>query len=79
MVKSFRDELTDHIIIYNEAHLRKILFEYISYYNNHRVHSAIDFNAPKRQICSQVYKFDPIKIVRKSILSGLITDFSLVA
>ena len=31
----------------NEAHLRKILSEYVAYYNCSRCHQSLDGNAPK--------------------------------
>ncbi len=76
MVKTFREELTDRCIIYNKRHLRKILSAYCIYYNQHRSHSSLEFNAPTKQI-SKNLSFVPSKVVRKKILNGSITDFSL--
>ena len=38
---SSRRELLDHVIIFNEGHLRRLLREYVSYYNAERVHTRL--------------------------------------
>ena len=40
-VGTLRRELLDHVVILHEAHLRRVLREYIEYYNRERVHSSI--------------------------------------
>jgi transposase InsO family protein len=40
-VGSIRRELLDHVVILNEDHLRRLLREYVDYYNNERVHTSI--------------------------------------
>ena len=40
-VGTVRRELLDHVIVLNEDHLRRLLREYIEYYNAERVHTAI--------------------------------------
>jgi hypothetical protein len=36
-----RRELLDHVVVLNEDHLRRLLREYIDYYNDERVHASI--------------------------------------
>ena len=43
---SIRRECTDHIIVWNERHLKKVLREYIDYYNNDRTHLGIKKESP---------------------------------
>ena len=43
---SVRRELLDHVIVMNEDHLRRLLREYIAYYNTERVHTSIS-DAPE--------------------------------
>lgn len=43
---SIRRECTDHIIVFNENHLRRILRSYIEYYNNDRTHLGLDKDTP---------------------------------
>jgi len=40
-VGSVRRELLDHVIVFNEDHLRRLLHEYMDYYNAERVHASI--------------------------------------
>ena len=40
-VGSCKRELIDHVIVFNEDHLRRLLREYVSYYNAERVHTVI--------------------------------------
>lgn len=46
VIGSMRRECLDHLIILNEQHLRRILREYVHYYNQSRPHLALDRNAP---------------------------------
>ena len=72
MVRTFREELTDRLLLYNQNDLENVLAEYVAYYNNARVHSGLDFDAPKTKFVGQ--KSDAI--VRTPVLDGLITDFA---
>ncbi|MDP6980412.1 MAG: integrase core domain-containing protein [Myxococcota bacterium] len=40
-VGSARRELLDHVIVLNEDHLRRLLREYVDYYNTDRVHTEL--------------------------------------
>jgi transposase InsO family protein len=40
-VGSCRRELLDHVILFNERHLRRLLRAYVTYYNTERVHSRL--------------------------------------
>jgi putative transposase len=40
-VGSCKREIADHVIVFNEDHLRRLLREYVSYYNAERVHTVI--------------------------------------
>jgi transposase InsO family protein len=41
VVGSVRRELLDHVVVLNEDHLRRLLREYIDYYNAERVHTSV--------------------------------------
>jgi len=41
VVGSVRRELLDHVVVLNEDHLRRLLREYVDYYNNERVHTSL--------------------------------------
>jgi transposase InsO family protein len=42
VVGSVRRELLDHVVVLNEDHLRRLLREYVDYYNAERVHTSIE-------------------------------------
>ena len=41
VVGSVRRELLDHVVVLSEDHLRRLLREYVDYYNAERVHTSI--------------------------------------
>jgi len=43
---SIRRECLDHLVVFDEAHLRRVLKNYASYYNEVRTHLSLDKNAP---------------------------------
>jgi len=46
LIGSVRRECLDHVIVLGEQHLKRILHEYIDYYNQARAHMSLDGNAP---------------------------------
>ena len=65
-IGSIRRECLDHMIVWSEAHLRRVLKEYTSYYNAARTHLGLQKDAPHRR---------PIerrgRIVTSDVLGGL--------
>jgi transposase InsO family protein len=49
-VGTVRRELLDHVVVLSEDHLRRLLQEYIAYYNAERVHSSLA-DAPHGRAC----------------------------
>ena len=45
-VRSVRTECVDHVFIFNERHLQKVLAEYVGYFNYWRPHRSIGQRAP---------------------------------
>jgi transposase InsO family protein len=43
---SIRRECLDHVIVFSEAHLRRVLKDYFEYYNQYRIHQGLDMDAP---------------------------------
>jgi class 3 adenylate cyclase len=69
-VRSVRSECLDHLIVFNEAHLRRVLFAYVTYYNRWRPYRSLGQAVPcgearplPRQACR--------KIVAEPVLGGL--------
>lgn len=48
-VGSCRRELLDHVIPLNEAHLRRLVREYIAYFHGDRIHDALNKDTPHRR------------------------------
>ena len=46
LIDTIRRECVDHLIVFGEAHLRRILREYAGYYNGMRTHRALNQDAP---------------------------------
>ena len=46
LIGSIRRECLDHVIVWGEAHLRRILKSYADYYNSVRTHRSLDKDAP---------------------------------
>ncbi len=44
---SIRRECLDQVIIFSEAHLRRVLKEYFEYYNHYRIHQSLEVDAPE--------------------------------
>ena len=50
MIGSLRRECREHFLILNEAHLRRLLRGYCSYYNTARPHQSLDNNSPQPRV-----------------------------
>jgi transposase InsO family protein len=46
LIGSIRRECLDHVVVFGEAHLRRILKAYAAYYNDIRTHLSLDKDAP---------------------------------
>ncbi len=68
-VGSVRGELLDHVVVLGEDHLRRLLREYVDYYNAERVHTSIG-DAPKGRAV-QPQPSDPAKVIGLPRVGGL--------
>ena len=66
VIGSIRRECLDHVIVFGEAHLRRILAAYAAYYNEIRTHLALDKDAPMSRPVQSIGR-----IAAKPILGGL--------
>ncbi|MGX9432333.1 integrase core domain-containing protein, partial [Bradyrhizobium sp. LeoA1S1] len=66
LIGSIRRECLDHIIVFGETHLRRILRSYARYYNDIRAHRSLDKDAP---VARPVQRTGSIK--SHAILGGL--------
>jgi transposase InsO family protein len=49
-VGSVRRELLDHVIVFDEKHLQRLLRAYVAYYNSERVHTSLGDSPDGRRI-----------------------------
>ena len=66
LIGSIRSECLDHIVVFGEAHLRRIAAAYTGYYNEFRTHLSLDKDAPSHR---------PIDGSASSLLSRSSADF----
>ena len=66
LIGSIRRECTDHLVVFNAEHLRRILAKYTTYYNEVRTHVSLGKDAPYTR---QIERFGNIDA--QPILGGL--------
>jgi putative transposase len=70
-VRTVREECLDQLLIWNEAHLRRVLKEYVTYYNTRRPHQGLRQDTPEG--------LGPVsldgEIRRRDVLGGIIHDY----
>ena len=66
LIGSIRRECLDHLVVFGEAHLRRILATYAAYYNECRTHLSLDKDSPCRRPIQRLGQF-----VARPILGGL--------
>lgn len=75
-----RQELTNHIIPFNEKHLHRLLDEYINnYYNTHRTHQGINCKTPIPQLKYMPTRLENSKFKKTPVLNGLYHTYKKVA
>ena len=65
LIGTIRRECLDHLIVFGEAHLRRILGKYAAYYNE-RIHRSLDKDAPFHRAIARLGV-----ITSHPVLSGL--------
>ena len=65
------EEILDKVLILNEAHLRRVLTEFLDYYNTRRPHQGLEQQSP-------IERPEPLTeglIQRRKVLGGIINDY----
>ena len=70
-VRSVREELLDHVLILNQAHLRRILQIYINYYNSRRPHQSLAQQSPIPYPGTK----NTGTVNRRQLLGGILNDY----
>ncbi len=70
-IRCVREECLDRVLIVNERHLRRVLTEYIAYYNQARPHQGIGQQCP---VAGEHRRADgPVRC--RDVLGGIIHDY----
>jgi putative transposase len=75
-VRTVREECLDQLLIISEGHLRRVLKEYIHYYNHRRAHQGINQRMPVPFMLvaeEEPTMADPV--CRRDLLGGIIHDY----
>jgi putative transposase len=76
LVGTLRRECLDHLFILGEAHLKRILKQYVKYYNQQRPHQGIEQNLPEPKSGQPI---STGKILAFPVLGGLHHNYERAA
>jgi putative transposase len=75
LIGTIRRECLDHVIVWNERHVRRILKEWVTHYNGGRPHSSLGPGIPDQRIevaeCRHQHLPGHRRVVARAILGGL--------
>ena len=63
LIGTLRRECLDHLVIFGEAHLRRVLSAYAAYYNQSRTHLALQKNSPLERAVQRVGEVAAIPVL----------------
>ena len=73
-----RRELLDRTLVWNQAHLRRVLREYETHHDQHRSHRSLNAAAPLKLLPEPV-DLEQYRVRRQTHVSDLIGEYHLVA
>jgi transposase InsO family protein len=76
-VGSVRREVLDRTLILNARHLRKVLAEYETHFNQHRPHQTLNQACPLRALPQPADT--ETKVIRRDRLGGLLHEYQRAA
>ena len=76
-VGTLRRECLDHLPIFGEEHLRRVLAEYAQHYNEHRPHQSREQRPPLDEPGQPIDM--TARIVRRQVVHGLISEYRRAA
>jgi hypothetical protein len=74
-VRTAREDCLDHLLIFDQQHLERVLGEYVHHYNLARPHRGLDLEPPQPRRAST--KTGAVR--RRDVLDGLIHEYELAA
>jgi putative transposase len=77
-IGSCRREILDRTLVWNQAHLRRVLAEYEDHYNRHRPHRTLRQASPLTKL-PEPANLDQFAVRRRDRLGGIIHEYSQVA
>ena len=78
LIGSIRREYVYHIVVFGEAHLRRILTKYAAYYNELRTHRSLGKDAPIHRAIQHVDRIAAVPVLgglHRHLLQNLIFNF----
>jgi putative transposase len=78
-LRSVRQECLDHLLIFHERQLQRVLNAYVAYFNQARPHQGIQQQIPESSGSSRATPHEGTKVVAVPILAGLHHDYRRVA
>jgi hypothetical protein len=78
LIGGCRREILDRTLIWNQAHLRRILRQYETRHNRHRPHRSPDSAAPLKPLPEPVH-LEQHRVRRHPRAGGMINEYRLVA
>jgi hypothetical protein len=76
-IASARRERLDHLLIYGERHLQRLLTEYAQHNNGHRHHQSREQRSPPHEPGQPIDV--TARITRRQIVRGLISEYRRAA
>lgn len=75
-VRTARQECLDHILVFGQRHLMRILREYVNHYNKERPHRGLSLETPEPRPALNCAEGEVVRVVR---LGGLINEYCRIA
>ena len=78
VIGTLRRECLDHLIVFNERHLRRVLLEYVEHYNGLRPHRTLGLDSPDGRE-PQARPSETASVRRREVLGGLLNEYDWAA
>jgi transposase InsO family protein len=76
---SVRRECLDHMLIFGEGHTRRVVDEYVHFFNHNRPHQGIDQRIPDPVAITPLSEAERHQVIGRLVLHGLHHDYRWAA